>query len=108
MALIDCPACRQKISDKSQTCPHCQFNVASQDSEKLLRAERLQKYKKTQSINNHMMLATVLFVAGFGYLYWDGTRPDETQYYLGVGVSALGFIWFIINRVRLILIKKFN
>jgi len=27
MALVDCPSCNEKTSDKAKTCPHCDFKI---------------------------------------------------------------------------------
>jgi hypothetical protein len=48
----------------------------------------------------------LLFVTGFGFMYWGGAVPDGLQYNLAIGLSLIGFIWYVVNRVRLILLKR--
>ena len=108
MALTDCPACNKKISDKSDVCPHCGFQVGDASAEDILRKHSLQRYKKQQSIQNQSLLAVLLFVAGFGFMYWGGTQPGDMQHNLAITATVLGFVWYVINRVRLVIVKRFN
>ena len=108
MALTDCPSCNKKISDKSEECPHCQFRVGDASAEDVLRKQRLQRYKKKQSIQNQSLLAVLLFVAGFGFMYWGGTKPGDIQHNLAILAAVAGFMWYVVNRVRLVIIKRFS
>ncbi|GAB3033484.1 zinc ribbon domain-containing protein [Bowmanella dokdonensis] len=128
MALIDCPSCNKKISDKASQCQHCGFAIGKASDEDILRKQRLQKFKKTQSIQTQSMVAMLMFVAGFAILYWGDSAPSEfecefalnliknggplclwhgqLQYNLAIGCSLIGFVWYVVNRVRLIFIRK--
>lgn len=106
MAITSCPSCNKKISDKAQSCPHCGFSRAGMSKEDEQRKKKHKRFLKMQSINNQSMLAMLLFVVGVGYMYWEGIRPSETEYYIAMSVSAVGFIWYIVNRVRMIIVKK--
>ena len=59
MALIDCPSCGKKISDKAQSCQ-----------------------------------------------YWGGVTQEDLQFKLAFAVAVIGFVWYIVNRVRLVFLKK--
>ena len=106
MALIDCPSCSKKISDKAQTCQHCDFKLGTVNAEDITRKQNLNKYLKSQKIQIQSMLAMLLFVSGFGFMYWGGASPEGVQYNLAIGLSVLGFVWYIVNRVRLIILKR--
>ncbi|QCZ93358.1 zinc ribbon domain-containing protein [Salinimonas iocasae] len=108
MALIDCPSCSKKISDKADSCPHCGFGLADASSEDILRKQQLKKFQKLQSIQNQSMFAMLLFVAGFGFMYWGGSAKGDLQYNLAVLSVVVGFIWYIVNRVRILIIKRFS
>ena len=108
MALTDCPACSKKISDKAEVCSHCNFAVKSADADDLLRKQKLKRYKKLSRIQNQSMLAILLFVCGFGFMFWGGTQPGEMQHNIAMGVCTLGFIWYAINRVRIVVAKRFS
>lgn len=106
MALTNCPACNKKISDKAKTCPHCGFAVGEASSEDILRKKNFQKFKKTQSIQTQSMIAMLMFIAGFGFMYWGGVQPGDIQHTLAIGCSVVGFAWYIINRVRMVIHKR--
>lgn len=106
MALIDCPSCSKKISDKAQSCQHCDFNLGTADTEDIARKQSLNRYLKNQKIQTQSMIAMLLFVTGFGFMYWGGAEPGGLQHNLAIGLSIVGFIWYIVNRVRLILLKR--
>ena len=82
MALIDCPSCNKKISDKTEQCNHCGFAMGNASEDDIARKRNLQKYLKSQSIQTQSLIAMLMFVAGF--------------------------VWYIVNRVRLVFVKKSN
>lgn len=108
MALTDCPSCNKKISDKAKQCPHCDFATGDATAEDILRKKELNKYKKLHSIQNQSMVAMLLFVGGFGFMYWGGAQPGGLQHNLAIAGSLIGFVWYVVNRVRLIFIKRAN
>ena len=108
MALVDCPSCNKKTSDKAKTCPHCDFKIGDATSEDIERKKKLQRFTKLQSIQNQSLLAMLIFVAGFGFMYWGGTKPGDLQHNLAILCSVLGFVWYLVNRVRIVLIKRFS
>ena len=65
MALIDCPSCNKKISDKAKQCPHCQTDFTNTTPEDVERKQSMSKFKRSQRIQNQSMLAMLMFVAGF-------------------------------------------
>ena len=106
MALTDCPSCNKKVSDKAKLCPHCNFAVGDASAEDILRKQNLQKFQKKQSVQNQSLVAMLLFIAGFGFMYWGGTQPGDLQHNLAIVASVIGFVWYIVNRVRLALLKR--
>ncbi|GAB5378916.1 MAG: zinc ribbon domain-containing protein [Aliiglaciecola sp.] len=106
MALTNCPSCNKKISDKAKTCSHCGFAVGDASAEDLLRKKSLNKFKQQHSIQNQSMLAMLMFVSGFGFMYWGGAQPGDLQHTLAIACSVLGFVWYVVNRIRLIFIKR--
>ena len=108
MALVNCPSCNKKTSDKAKVCPHCDFRIGNASAEDLERKQQLKKFKKLQSIQNQSLLAMLIFVAGFAFMYWGGTRPGDLQHNLAIVCSITGFVWYLVNRVRTVLIKRFS
>ncbi len=105
MAIINCPACNKKISDRATSCPHCGYSMQG-SKEDISRKRSHNRYMKMQSINNQSMLAMLLFVIGFGYGYWEDVQPPDVEYYIAMTCSGIGFLWYLVNRVRMIIVKK--
>ncbi|MFC3093575.1 zinc ribbon domain-containing protein [Alteromonas sediminis] len=108
MALIDCPSCGKKISDKSESCPHCDFAVKAASADDIVRKQNMQRFKKLSSLQSQSMLAMLMFVLGFGFMYWGGVAPGDMQHNIAILVCVAGFVWYIVNRVRIVIIKRFN
>lgn len=108
MALVDCPACNKKTSDKAKVCPHCGFQLGDATAEDIERKVKLKKFTKLQSIQNQSLVAMLLFVAGFGFMYWGGAQPGDLQHNLAILCSIVGFVWYLVNRVRVVMIKRFS
>jgi hypothetical protein len=106
MALVDCPSCSKKISDKAQNCPHCDFTLGTVNVEDIARKQNFNLYLKNQNIQTQSMIAMLLFVAGFGFMYWGAAEPGGLQHNLAIGLAIIGFVWYIVNRVRLIMLKR--
>lgn len=106
MALIDCPSCGKKMSDKAKSCTHCDFAYQDASIEDIERKHSMQRFKKMHSIQNQSMLAMLLFIGGFGFMYWGGASPGDLQHNLAVLGCVCGFLWYGINRVRIVLLKR--
>ena len=107
MALINCPSCNKKISDKASTCSNCGFPIGNASDEDILRKKNMQRFTKKQNLNTQSMLATFLFVGGFGLWYWGGGQPTDLQQNFAVGCSVVGLVWYLVIRVRMFMMKRF-
>ncbi len=108
MAIISCPRCAKKISDKSQSCQHCQLDLSGMSDERKHHLAIEARDKKLQSCLNQSMLALILFLAGFCFLYFWALEPDGYEAIVSKGMIALGFLWYIYARARLIYLKRKN
>jgi len=106
MAITACPSCSKPISDKAKSCSHCDFNIGSATAEDMERKVKFAHYQAMQKLQNQSMLAILMFITGFGLIYWGGAEPGEIQYNLSIGTTIVGFIWYAVNRVRLALAKR--
>lgn len=106
MAVINCPGCKKKISDKAKTCSHCQLNLTELDAEKIAQLKRVSAVEKSQQLMNHSFIAMLLFCGGFLFLYWQNAQPGTWQYVVSIASAVIGFILYIVTRVRLILNKR--
>ena len=105
MAIIDCPQCQKAISDKNKDCPHCHLDMRDLNDDKLASIQRVNHLKSSQNLVTHQFIAMLLFLAGCFSFY---TMEDKTspQYTLAQASALVGFVWYIINRARIILAKR--
>jgi len=106
MAVINCPNCKNKVSDKAKTCSHCNIDIAGVDQEQLHSIKVMSSVKKQQSLMSHSFIAMLLFCGGFLFLYLEDTHPGTWQYITAMTSTFLGFILYIVTRIRLILLKR--
>lgn len=109
MAITSCPACSKPISDKVKTCPHCNLDLSNASAEDIQRKLSHDRYKKLTRIQNQSMLAILIFVVGAYFVFlgdFPNTENGVLMYNISVAVTAFGFIWYAVNRVRITLVKR--
>ncbi len=106
MAIIRCPKCAKSISDKHQLCPHCYSNFGELSSEQVQQLQREQRIKKQHMFMNHSFLALILFLGGFFCLYFLQPQEKTLQWYAYTSAIGIGCIWYLINRIILVTLKK--
>lgn len=106
MALIDCPSCSKRISSKAAVCSHCQCVLSELSEEKRLTMHQMSKLEQSQKLMTQSMIAMLLFCGGFGFMFWGEPSPESWQHTVATGAAVVGFAWYIINRARLIFLKR--
>lgn len=109
MAIVNCPKCNKKMSDKAAVCDHCGFVVDGLDAETLERKRRRKRADHIHKLTTHGMLAMLIFVAGIAGIFYfrDETSPDPTwQSQISIVITVVGFVWYIINRMRMIAARR--
>lgn len=105
MAVINCPSCKKKISDKAAKCNHCDIDLSSLDSDKISSLNRVSLIHKTQRLMNYSFIAMLLFCGGFLFMYWDNVLPGTWQHNTAMASAVIGFIMYIVIRVMLLFTK---
>ncbi len=106
MARTSCPVCEKPISDKHPACPHCHEPLKDLDAEQLARLASRRYVQAKQKLMNHSFLALLLFLGGFLFLYSYQPAEESIEQALTYGAIALGFLWYLVNRFRILLLKK--
>ena len=109
MAITNCPSCNKSISDKAKSCSHCHYEFGDSSAEDIQRKLSLQRYKKRQKIQNQSMLSILLFVIGCYFVFLGDFPAGEKgimMYNAALAVTTIGFIWYVVNRVRIALVKR--
>ncbi|PIP80982.1 MAG: hypothetical protein COW84_02260 [Gammaproteobacteria bacterium CG22_combo_CG10-13_8_21_14_all_40_8] len=105
MALMNCPFCRKRISDRHTKCPECSQSLDQTDDEQAERVIYQQQWKKRR-LMQYLQFATVsIFMLGC-FSYWIGLNdPNSWQAMLGKILLAIGFVGYAVLRIRKLLSK---
>ncbi|WP_296294516.1 zinc ribbon domain-containing protein [Rheinheimera sp.] len=106
MAIIACPYCDKKVSDKAASCNHCGNNLSEISVETLKRMQRDNRLAKGQQLNNHAMLALVLFLGSFTWFYYQSPEPDSWQQKALYAAMVVGCVWYLVTKVRIVMYKR--
>ncbi len=106
MAVIKCPGCSKKISDKAKTCNHCNLDLSGLDSDKLASLNRVNLINKTQRLMNYSFIAMLLFCGGFLFMFWDNVEQGTWQHNLAMLSTIIGFVMYIVIRAMLLFTKR--
>ncbi|MBU2882195.1 hypothetical protein KO525_05730 [Psychrosphaera sp. B3R10] len=105
MAIIKCPQCANNISDKHKACPHCELDMTELTEEKLHSLNKIRSLKSNQTLMTHQIIAMLLFLAGC-FSYYKLDDPESPQFVAAQASIVIGFVWYIVNRIRIILAKR--
>ena len=106
MALIQCPSCSKRVSDKATNCPHCDFKLTGLTPEERDREWHRVMMAKREKVIGQSMLALLIAIAAFTYYFIQQPLPGSWQANSAYGLMIVGVVWFIVNRVRLVMIKR--
>ena len=106
MAVINCPSCKKKISDKAQECSHCHLSLKELDSEKISHLQHVNRIKQTQQLMNFSFIAMLLFCGGFLFMFWDNVEQGTCQHSLAMVSAVIGFILYIVIRIKMLILKR--
>ena len=106
MAIINCPACGERISSTLTECPHCGASPNDLDMiEKAQRESRNQRLNKRARLQNMSFLCMMLFASGALLMYFGMTNSDNLYQQLGRYMIGAGFIGYIGFRAAILYMK---
>lgn len=105
MAIIKCPQCSNDISDKHKECPHCELDMTDLTEEKLNSLNKIRSLKSNQTLMTHQFIAMLLFLGGC-FSYYTVEDKESPQFMVAQASILVGFFWYIVNRVRIIIAKR--
>lgn len=74
MALIKCPECDKKVSDKAESCPHCGYSFKKKIE---INDEKLKELKGKWN-NKYLIIILVVLVIGY-FLFFNGSKTNNTN-----------------------------
>ena len=104
MAIIRCPSCNRRISNRNKSCPHCHLSL-SDEGEGLSHdaASRRVKHERAMLLANHSYAALALTTAGVIWSWYDADGMSRSPGYWPVAMVAAGAMWYVGVRVIMIL-----
>lgn len=108
MAIIHCPGCSRRISNKFNVCPHCELPLGEMTAEELDRvAHRRWRKRLYQAANLTYVAMTLLIV---GAVWWWLAAPEGwvlpppvgaiALVMIGVAAYLAGRVWLFWLRMR--------
>lgn len=104
MAIIRCPSCRERVSDKRDVCPNCGYGIADSSAGLSLNeaSVRIRRKRKAQ-LQMHAYGATLLFVAGIAWMMLETGGNVARASYPSMFVTGLGVVWYVAVRILMVL-----
>ena len=106
MAVINCPSCNKKTSNKAIKCSHCDLSLQEKSSEQITHLNNVSRINQTQRLMTYSFVAMLLFCGGFLFMYQGNVEQSTWQHSLAMASAVIGFIFYIIIRIRLLFIKR--
>lgn len=105
MALVCCPSCKKRISNRARVCQFCHVNLTG-NIESLT---KISDIKHSSQLLTHTFASLTLFIAGVVIWFWNGITPDKMsslRAWIAISCFIVGFVGYLVTRVRLILYKR--
>jgi len=99
MAIVNCPACGQRISSLAKVCPHCDAPLGKLDQSDLDRIARQRWRRQMDRAANATYIALAMLI--FGALWWFGAPPQGWFFpppALTLALIPLGLVVYLIGR----------
>ena len=112
MAILKCPSCNEKISDKAKICNHCQYDLVKKSTsqglneEQLASQKRMAHIKRRYSLQMQAMIGIIMVLSGSLMWYFGGRGFDSLSDMFALLILAVGSFLYLATRVRLIIFKK--
>lgn len=107
MAIIKCPSCRERVSNKRSTCPNCGFGIADEEAGlPLSEAEARARRKRRARLEMHSYAATLLFVAGIAWMLVETGGNVNNASYGSMFLAGMGIVWYVSVRIIMVLTKR--
>ena len=106
MAIINCPSCNKKISDVTTMCPNCGFKRGDVSEEQMLEFRRRKLRDHVYHLNMTSYVVLTLFLAAFGWYWWETSGFQEQSPRGPVLLLALGTVAYVLIRVLLFMTRR--
>lgn len=114
MALTICPSCKNRISDKANSCHHCGFSLV--EDEEVLDQLRKQDYRayrdKMYKLKMLSFVAMAITLFGVVPMIWDYIKSIDYGFnasilnHWGVNLVIVGFAMYFLIRLLMLKTKR--
>lgn len=106
MAIVNCPNCAQRISDRAAVCPNCQFAIGEVAPEVIEKTRIRRRREQIYRLRMASYTALTLFVAGVIW-YWFSSNGFQSPPARGpILVMATGALAYFVLRVVTIWVRR--
>src|SRR5690606_18537835 len=106
MALTSCPSCSKRISTMMNECPHCGFVLSGKTQDQLQDDSRHLFETKRERLVQQSMLGMLVAIGAFAYLALAQPEPSTLPYNLSLGLLIAGGGLYLVNRARMMFLKR--
>ncbi|VAW41998.1 hypothetical protein MNBD_GAMMA01-947 [hydrothermal vent metagenome] len=114
MSLINCPACKNRVSDKAAVCPSCNFSFQqNQDEIERLKVLSYRKYRdKMYKFKMLTFLAVAIAVIGTIPMLWNYAKAVDYGFnaniinHWGIYLVIAGFVMYVVVRILMVIAKR--
>lgn len=104
MAIIRCPSCGERVSNKRDVCPECGFGITDHSAGlSLEEANRRVRRRRKSQLQMHAYGATLVFVIGIAWMMMETGGNVTEASYTSMFVTGLGVVWYVSIRVLMVL-----
>lgn len=102
--LINCPACKKRVSDKAGSCNHCGAALkAGRDGADPDRVVRQRLRQQRHRMNMHTYAAILATVAGFSWFWYETGYGGGEASIWSMGLMGVGAVWYLGVRVWMVM-----
>ncbi len=106
MALINCPECKNQVSDTAATCPNCGAPIKGASEAKAAGSNLTTTQSTSKRLKLHMLISSLIFLIGVTWFFVASQAAAENP---GIDVNVaipgwfiiVGAVWFLITRFRI-------
>lgn len=106
MAIINCPGCSRRISDKVTVCPHCDLALGEMSEQDVQRAAQRRWRQRVYIAKNVTYIAMTLLI--IGAVWWWLVEPEGWVLpppIGGISLVIIGIAAYLVGRVWLFWLK---
>ena len=103
MALINCPECSKEISNAAPACPNCGTPIASASEASAAGAQLTTTQLTSKKLKMHTAISVLAVIVGAVWIMvqMDAVERGSEPSAIPILLLLLGFVWFIITRIRI-------